>query len=149
MLSSPSSSLKRRRVESSHEKWLESDIALSLGSSREARLAWDDDFPEQFELLGKIGEGSFSTVWKARERSDKAGPVFALKRINPTCAPSRILEEYRQMKKLGGTTLSGSSPLGLVMHAPEVKRSIPVKSDSCWWGRTVTMAGSASAPGTD
>lgn len=101
--SSPSSTLKRRRIDSPGEKQLLESIFPPAGPSREAKLAWDDDFPEQFDILEKIGEGSFGTVWTAREHGNAASPLFALKRINPTCSPSRILNEYQQMRKLGGT----------------------------------------------
>lgn len=89
--------------------------------SCEARVAWDNDFPTNFQVLEKIGEGSFGTVWLARrqERGGSSVPsmqqrqaaggaeeekeeLVALKRINPTCSPSRILNEFQQMQKLGG-----------------------------------------------
>lgn len=82
--------------------------------SREARVAWNDDFPAKFQVLDKIGEGSFGSVWLGKkrnrtedgndhdaERREEEGLV-AIKRINPTCSPSRILNEFEQMKKLRG-----------------------------------------------
>lgn len=58
-------------------------------------------------MLDKIGEGSFGTVWTARDRrcTEATAPLVALKRINPTCSPSRILNEYQQMRMLGGKLL--------------------------------------------
>lgn len=84
--------------------------------SREARVAWNNDFPSKFQVLEKIGEGSFGTVWLARRRQEQRRggggaeaaavgekeELVALKRINPTCSPSRILNEFQQMQKLGG-----------------------------------------------
>lgn len=86
--------------------------------SREAKAAWDDDFPTKFHVLDKIGEGSFGTVWLGRRRSEEDSinharhsaeggeqeedDLVAIKRINPTCSPSRILNEFEQMQKLRG-----------------------------------------------
>ncbi|CAM9866699.1 unnamed protein product [Ectocarpus fasciculatus] len=88
--------------------------------SREARLAWNNDFPRNFLVCEKIGEGSFGTVWTAtrlqedgkqrghrcdgesRGEEERAQEIVALKRINPTCSPSRILNEFNQMRTLGG-----------------------------------------------
>eukprot|EP00903_Cladosiphon_okamuranus_P012151 g11399.t1 len=92
------------------------------GPSREARAAWNDDFPAKFHVLDKIGEGSFGTVWLGRRRNTEGGEkqqqqqqqqqhsavrqkkddLVAIKRINPTCSPSRILNEFEQMRKLRG-----------------------------------------------
>ncbi|CAM9810441.1 unnamed protein product [Ectocarpus sp. 4 AP-2014] len=87
--------------------------------SREARIAWNDDFPRNFLVCEKIGEGSFGTVWTARRlqedckqrgrhggdsrgEEERDRKLVALKRINPTCSPSRILNEFNQMRTLGG-----------------------------------------------
>lgn len=87
--------------------------------SREARIAWNDDFPPNFLVCDKIGEGSFGTVWTAtrvqedgkhrgrhdgesRGEEERGQELVALKRINPTCSPSRILNEFNQMRTLGG-----------------------------------------------
>ncbi|CAN0423288.1 unnamed protein product [Ectocarpus sp. 12 AP-2014] len=87
--------------------------------SREARIAWNDDFPRNFLVCEKIGEGSFGTVWTAtrlqevgkqrgrhdgesRGEEERDQKLVALKRINPTCSPSRILNEFNQMRALGG-----------------------------------------------
>ncbi|CAN0421417.1 unnamed protein product, partial [Discosporangium mesarthrocarpum] len=63
-----------------------------------------------FDVLDKIGTGSFGTVWTARRRRKDTSPsstrdyepIVALKRINSTCSPQRILNEYRHMCRLGG-----------------------------------------------
>lgn len=87
--------------------------------SREAKAAWNDDFPAKFRVLDKIGEGSFGTVWLGRRRAEEdthkqqhqhsaeggrqeEDGLLAIKRINPTCSPSRILNEFEQMQKLRG-----------------------------------------------
>lgn len=136
MLSSPrtpsSSGLKRRR-----ETYDMAERRLKIGTlvpgepSREAQVGWGDDFPVNFKVLSKIGEGSFGTVWTARRGNGREGGsangvrgwgageeglegqeeeegggetegLVALKRINPTCSPSRVLNEFEQMRKLGG-----------------------------------------------
>lgn len=111
MTSSPASprSLKRRWQDIGGGK-ARAAIGSFVEPSPEARTGWANDFPEHFEVLTKIGEGTFSTVWAARrrERGDDAsrgeedGGLVALKRINPTCSPTRILNEFEQMRKLGG-----------------------------------------------
>ncbi len=99
--------------------------------SREARVAWNNDFPPNFQVLDKIGEGSFGSVWLGKrtedgnghgpdgERREEEEGLVAIKRINPTCSPSRILNEFEQMKKLRG----GESGLVLsVCGFPGIKR---------------------------
>lgn len=139
MLSSPrtpssASSLKRRREAHDIAERRPKIGALVPGEpSREAQVGWGDDFPTNFKVLAKIGEGSFGTVWTAKRTKEKGGGnakgegggvmegnaadeaaaggggveeetdgLVALKRINPTCSPSRILNEFEQMRKLGG-----------------------------------------------
>lgn len=82
---------------------------LSRGPTFEVKIGWANDFPEYFKILAKVGEGTFSTVWSARPMVDskKHGDgetegLLALKRIDPTCSPARILNEFIQMRDLGG-----------------------------------------------
>jgi len=61
-------------------------------------------FPElegRYHVLEKIGEGTFSNVFKAISL-DSRMEIVALKRINPTCSPQRILNEMRFLHLLGG-----------------------------------------------
>lgn len=131
MTSSPS--LKRRREVRRATNNTGGNTGVSAEPSREAAAGWGNDFPVDFEVLSKIGEGSFGTVWTAREKGKRPSErgakerrqggqgggkeeegkeeeedggrgeeLVALKRINPTCSPSRILNEFEQMRKLGG-----------------------------------------------
>ncbi|CAN0404146.1 unnamed protein product, partial [Laminaria digitata] len=125
MLSSPrtpssASGLKRRRqAHDSAERRPKIGALVPGEPSREAQVGWGDDFPLNFKVLSKIGEGSFGTVWTAKRTEAREGAnakgrgggggaggggegLVALKRINPTCSPSRILNEFEQMRKLGG-----------------------------------------------
>eukprot|EP01117_Protostelium_nocturnum_P005075 TRINITY_DN1837_c0_g1_i2.p1 TRINITY_DN1837_c0_g1~~TRINITY_DN1837_c0_g1_i2.p1 ORF type:complete len:522 (+),score=158.65 TRINITY_DN1837_c0_g1_i2:330-1895(+) len=62
----------------------------------------------QFEVKEKIGEGTFSSVYKAIPVNRKCYGIgesesfVALKRIYPTCSPLRILNEMQHLKRLGG-----------------------------------------------
>lgn len=115
MTSSPGiSGIKRRREPLRVTNVEELARSSHAQPSRDARIAWANDFPENFEVLLKIGEGSFGTVWSARRKGprprqggglgegEENRALMALKRINPTCSPSRILNEFEQMRKLGG-----------------------------------------------
>ncbi|CAM9738539.1 unnamed protein product [Scytosiphon promiscuus] len=118
MVTSPNQAgLKRRRQAITGEDRSAYSDRSAPRPSREAIIAWDDDFPAEYDVLEKIGEGSFGTVWTAtaaatsipskpaapeREQECKGDKgLVALKRINPTCSPSRILNEFNQMRKLG------------------------------------------------
>lgn len=110
--------LKRRR-EAIGTDAVRADSDSPREPSREAKAAWNDDFPANFHVLDKIGEGSFGTVWLAQKheegskhqqqqhsaeggRQEEEDDLVAIKRINPTCSPSRILNEFEQMQKLRG-----------------------------------------------
>lgn len=122
MVTSPNQpGLKRRRTAITGESPSNHSGLSAPRPSREARSAWNDDFPADFAVLEKIGEGSFGTVWTARSINSTVTPavrvrpaasqseepekedegLVALKRINPTCSPSRILNEFNQMRNLG------------------------------------------------
>lgn len=61
------------------------------------------DFEElrgKYRVLEKIGEGTFSVVYKAC-RIDNPNQIVALKRIYPTCSPNRILNELKHLKTVG------------------------------------------------
>lgn len=86
--------------------WSCSSSTLTLSNSNNALegVASTDpfDFPElrgRYRVLEKIGEGSYSSVYKAIDLQSNA--VVALKRIVPFSSPSRIASEVRHLKTLG------------------------------------------------
>eukprot|EP00752_Nemacystus_decipiens_P008135 g7275.t1 len=109
---------QKRRREAIGTGAARQDSGTPKEPSREAKAAWNNDFPTKFHVLDKIGEGSFGTVWLGRRRRNEEGintqqhskgggrqgdeHLVAIKRINPTCSPSRILNEFEQMRKLRG-----------------------------------------------
>ncbi|XP_003747445.1 cell division cycle 7-related protein kinase [Galendromus occidentalis] len=90
---------------------MESAMPSQLYSASESNSEKDEDairlqqhIPQvhQFmELQGRIGEGTFSYVYKARLKS-QPDRYFALKYIIPTSHPSRIMKELRYLKDIGG-----------------------------------------------
>lgn len=116
--------LKRRREAIGADTVVSVDSHSPNEPSREAQAAWNNDFPAKFYVLDKIGEGSFGTVWLGRRRNEEnkkhaqqqhhsaeggrqeEGDLVAIKRINPTCSPSRILNEFALMEKLRGGEIS-------------------------------------------
>lgn len=57
---------------------------------------------KNFIVDGKIGEGTFSHVYKARLRSDPT-KEFAIKFLIPTSHPIRIANELKCLKDVGGS----------------------------------------------
>ncbi|KAL5015720.1 hypothetical protein ScPMuIL_005309 [Solemya velum] len=58
---------------------------------------------QHFEVLNKIGEGTFSSVFLARlKHYPEITQLFALKHIIPTSHPSRIEGELRCLQQIGG-----------------------------------------------
>jgi len=56
-----------------------------------------------FNILNRIGEGAFSTVYRAvLKHYPEVGETFALKHITPTSHPSRIENELKCLLKIGG-----------------------------------------------
>lgn len=53
-----------------------------------------------YDVVRKIGEGTFSAVYLARDQ--QTGQEVAIKRIFPTCAPVRILNELRHLRSIDG-----------------------------------------------
>ncbi|XP_044728667.1 cell division cycle 7-related protein kinase-like [Chrysoperla carnea] len=61
-----------------------------------------------FTIHGKIGEGTFSSVFVASLKSNNSielskNKLFAIKHLVPTCHPSRIERELKCLKEIGGT----------------------------------------------
>jgi serine/threonine protein kinase len=80
-----------------------------------------DRYPElsEYEVMEKIGEGTFSVVWRARCRA--TNEEVALKIVTPTSGPSRTANEMDLLLNHGFVTLTShllirvlSSRLGVV-----------------------------------
>ncbi|KAH7980302.1 hypothetical protein HPB49_014525 [Dermacentor silvarum] len=59
---------------------------------------------KHFILGGKIGEGTFSHVYKARLKSSAVRMEFAIKFLIPTSHPSRIANELQCLRLIGGSS---------------------------------------------
>ncbi|XP_014231298.1 cell division cycle 7-related protein kinase-like isoform X2 [Trichogramma pretiosum] len=55
-----------------------------------------------FKVIGKIGEGTFSSVFLAYLKSNP-NKYYAIKQLVPTVSPNRILRELKCLKDIGGT----------------------------------------------
>ncbi|KNC48912.1 CDC7 protein kinase [Thecamonas trahens ATCC 50062] len=83
-------------------------LGVAAGSSSGAGVLDEavmdpSQFPEldgEFDVLHRIGQGTFSTVYKARHRG--TGLVVALKRIRATTAPWRTFNELGYLIHFGG-----------------------------------------------
>ena len=68
---------------------------------------------KEFEVLLKIGEGTFSSVFLGRLR-DRPELQFALKHLVPTSSTSRIENELKCLQSMGSVVLSLSLSLSLM-----------------------------------
>lgn len=59
---------------------------------------------KHFILDGKIGEGTFSHVYKARLKASAVHMEFAIKFLIPTSHPSRIANELQCLREIGGSS---------------------------------------------
>uniref|UniRef100_L7M4T5 non-specific serine/threonine protein kinase n=1 Tax=Rhipicephalus pulchellus TaxID=72859 RepID=L7M4T5_RHIPC len=59
---------------------------------------------KHFILDGKIGEGTFSHVYKARLKASAVPMEFAIKFLIPTSHPSRIANELQCLREIGGSS---------------------------------------------
>ncbi|CAG2105343.1 unnamed protein product [Medioppia subpectinata] len=64
-------------------------------------LASIPEISRHFVVCGKLGEGTFSKVFRAKHLHNSA-KEYALKYIIPTIRPSRIASELRYLRDLGG-----------------------------------------------
>ncbi|KAF9763158.1 putative cell division control protein 7 like protein 1 [Nosema granulosis] len=77
---------------------------------------------ERFNIIEKIGEGTFSYVYKALDL--KNNRLVALKAITKTSAPNRILEELKFLKALEGQ--NNCIPLlGVFRHEDQIVATFP------------------------
>lgn len=84
--------LERRRSSSVIEKPVDSNIVKALTNV--------PCFVGSFEIIKKLGQGSFSTVILAR--SYEVGKEVAVKCLVPTTCPSKASSELNILRKLGG-----------------------------------------------
>uniref|UniRef100_A0A915L0Y9 non-specific serine/threonine protein kinase n=1 Tax=Romanomermis culicivorax TaxID=13658 RepID=A0A915L0Y9_ROMCU len=84
--------LERRRSSPVVEKQVDSNIVKALTSV--------PSFVGSFEIIRKLGQGSFSTVILAR--SHEVGKEVAVKCLVPTTCPSKAFSELDILRKLGG-----------------------------------------------
>lgn len=68
---------------------------------KEALLSRIKVLDDYFDLLGKVGEGTFSTVHLAALKRDPSR-MFAVKHLVPTCHPTRIIRELQCLQTIGG-----------------------------------------------
>ncbi|XP_066596409.1 cell division cycle 7-related protein kinase-like isoform X2 [Prorops nasuta] len=58
---------------------------------------------ELFHIYGKVGEGTFSSVFLGILKKSKSTKKFALKYLVPTSHPDRVKRELECLQKIGGT----------------------------------------------
>jgi len=81
----------------------------SLGLSMDNLASFENSapklqFPElknRYKIIEKIGEGTFSVVYKA-QNLEKPNDFVAIKRIYPSCSPSRTLRELQFLVTVNG-----------------------------------------------
>uniref|UniRef100_T1IR16 non-specific serine/threonine protein kinase n=1 Tax=Strigamia maritima TaxID=126957 RepID=T1IR16_STRMM len=91
-------------------------MTLCLDNDRNKRMNpiaqqdTDSEMPEcipqikqHFNIIRKVGEGTFSNVFLAKAKNKPSSEQIALKYIVPTCHPSRTANEFKCLKNFGGT----------------------------------------------
>lgn len=81
-------------------------LSTSSNGVKEESLCLHTLIPQinkHFILDGKVGEGTFSHVYKARLRTGGTSPEFAIKFLIPTSHPSRIANELKCLRDIGGS----------------------------------------------
>jgi cell division control protein 7 len=94
----------------------------SDGNISEAEISRVSFLSTRYTLVERIGEGSFSTVYKAMDLKNKRR--VALKIITKTSSPARILEELSFLKLLGGKS-NCMGLLGCIRHEDQVVAILP------------------------
>jgi cell division control protein 7 len=95
--------LNRLEFDESTQTYTDDDVRQSiaaLSAIKAAKYSFSE-IEGKFLIIGKIGEGTFSSVYKARSLTTPNGFV-ALKRLYPTSTPQRILSEIKLLQLLGG-----------------------------------------------
>ncbi|XP_064649511.1 cell division cycle 7-related protein kinase-like [Lineus longissimus] len=92
--------LKRKREHSSLDNTCEPE---DLDEDSCCMLEYVPKIAEFFRIVEKIGEGTFSSVYLAKLKSQPdVDQMFALKHIIPTSHPSRIENELKCLQLIGG-----------------------------------------------
>ncbi|VUZ51828.1 unnamed protein product [Hymenolepis diminuta] len=61
-----------------------------------------DEILSVFDVINKIGQGTFGTVFSVKPKFDPDAPIFALKMMVPTTGLRRIENELRILRVLDG-----------------------------------------------
>lgn len=80
---------------------------------------------DDFVLLGKIGEGSFSTVHKVRRIND--GKIYALKRVNLLISRSKSADSNKNNNNQPSIKSGFSLPFSPSTSSPIANRSFYLK----------------------
>lgn len=79
------------------------NLPASVRSEIDKMYEFLPELKKYFQVMKKIGEGTFSSVFQAKLRNNpKVDQLFALKHIIPTSHPSRIETELKCLQQLGG-----------------------------------------------
>ncbi|KAJ6234784.1 cell division cycle 7-related protein kinase [Anaeramoeba flamelloides] len=72
-----------------------------MSKKKKSKIKKFVELKKQFDQIERIGQGTFSRVFRAREIS--TGRIVALKRIFPTSSPTKILREMEIIHKIRGS----------------------------------------------
>ncbi|XP_045188240.2 cell division cycle 7-related protein kinase-like [Mercenaria mercenaria] len=92
-----------QRAENSGKKQKPARLPLDVQEEIDCLYEFVPEVEQHFEVIDKIGEGTFSSVFLARlKHYPEIDQLFALKHIIPTSHPSRIEGELRCLLEIGG-----------------------------------------------